>query len=102
MFKKARRDINNKFNIKEWHYLEQSQTLTYLGMQWTRGEDSITVQMDTHSRNLPSRPVASGNDQDLLDEAGVHDDKSLIMKVRWPVSHVMPALAYRMRALSQG
>ena len=81
------------------------ETLTYLGMQWTRDESSIVVHMDSYINNLPDIQVqraSSAHDSVKLVETEARDFKSLLMKVRWPVSHVIPSLAYKVSSLTQG
>ena len=39
--------------------------------------------------------------EEKLDEYGVHAFRSVLAKVRWPVSHVVPELAYGVSSLAQ-
>ncbi len=39
--------------------------------------------------------------QEKLEDDGVHNFKSVLAKVRWPVSHVVPELAYGVSSLAQ-
>ena len=47
-------------------------------------------------------PVPKGEDQSLLSADGIHTFRSVSMKLRWPVSHVIPQYAYQVSALTQG
>ena len=47
-FKKAKMLINEKFNIKQWHYLLPGVTVDYLGVQWMFEGDKLVAHMDLY------------------------------------------------------
>ena len=51
-FKKAKALINEKFNIKQWHYLLPGVTMDYLGVQWLIEGDVLIAHMDLYVRAL--------------------------------------------------
>ena len=102
VYKKAVQGINSKFNIKEWNDLEKGEVADYLGMQWHQDEEGVTVNMDKYMKGITEMKVKNKADlEEKLDDDGVHAFRSVLAKVRWPVSHVVPELAYGVSSLAQ-
>ena len=93
-YQRAVRDINSKFKIKEWHDLKKG-TANYLGMRWTQDDRGVTLDMDEYIGNLTVMELKKPVQEEVkLDDGAVHIFRSVLAKVRWPVSHVVPELAY--------
>ena len=102
VYKKAVQGINSKFNIKEWNDLEKGEVADYLGMQWHQDEEGVTVNMDKYMKGITEMKVKNKTDlEEKLDDDGVHAFRSVLANVRWPVSHVVPELAYGGSSLAQ-
>ena len=56
--------------------------------------------MDDYIKDLTEMEMQKG-DTSSLDEDAVHKFRSTLAKVRWPVSHVVPDLAYAVSSLAQ-
>ena len=100
-YQRAVRDINSKFKIKEWHDLKKG-TANYLGMRWTQDDRGVTLDMDEYIGNLTVMELKKPVQEEVkLDDGTVHIFRSVLAKVRWPVSHVVPELAYAVSSLAQ-
>ena len=100
-YQRAVRDINSKFKIKEWHDLKKG-TANYLGMRWTQDDRGVTLDMDEYIGNLTAMELKKPVQEEVkLDDGTVHIFRSVLAKVRWPVSHVVPELAYAVSSLAQ-
>jgi hypothetical protein len=101
VYQKAVKDINSKFNIKEWHDLKQG-TANYLGMRWKQDDQGVTLDMGDYIGNLTEMEIQKPTNEDMkLGDGAVHMFRSTLAKVRWPVSHVVPELAYAVSSLAQ-
>ena len=84
-YKKAIRDMNKDFHIKEWQDLRRG--VGYLGGRWTLQEDgSIVLEMEKYISELPQIDPKKKPTQ--------KEFRSVLMKLAWPVRHVLPQLAY--------
>jgi hypothetical protein len=101
VYQKAVKDINSEFNIKEWHDLKMG-TANYLGMRWKQDDQGVTLDMGEYIGNLTEMEIKKPTNEDLkLGDGAVHMFRSTLAKVRWPVSHVVPELAYAVSSLAQ-
>ena len=106
-YREARKKINEHFNIKEWHKLDaeiKRDDEEYLGARWNQDieNDLITCDMDRYFNTIeredePSRKVDGETELDAKQQKGC---RSKVMKLAWPVRHVMPQLAYCISFLS--
>ena len=106
VYREARKQLNLKLNIKKWKQLKDL-NIDYLGMQWSKTEDDIVVNMQEYMDKLEvvnlndaQQKIARENPSELPPEELRFEYKSVHVKVRWPVSHVMPAFAYRVSKAS--
>jgi hypothetical protein len=103
-YQKVYKAINERFNIREWHDL-MTGTADYLGMQWSQDAHGVQVNMDVYIQGINELDVKAskpaGGDPPGLENEDVHMFRSVLAKVRWPVSHVIPELAYSVSALAQ-
>jgi hypothetical protein len=100
-YRKARKMLDKLFNIKEWHDLRQG--AAYLGSHWQQSNDlsTIEVNMDRYINGIESeRPKRSDPNDRALTERETTAFRSLLMKLAWPVRHVLPELAYGVSYLS--
>ena len=104
IFQRVKADIDRNFNIKIWKYLQPGAAVTYLGMQWTKFADRMIIDMDTYLEKIePVKHVSPKcSDTDKVSEEMSTEFKSVLMKLRWPVSHVIPRFAYAVSSLTQG
>ena len=101
-FKKAKALINEKFNIKQWHYLLPGVTMDYLGVQWMIEGDMLVAHMDLYVRALKQIVLPTGcNAARKLDSDETAAYRRLLAQARWPVSHVVPKLAYEVSKAAQ-
>ena len=94
VYQEALAGINAKFNIKEWHDLQQG-SANYLGMLWRQDDDRLVLDMGEYidsPEEIGVKPAAG--DLTPLDDGQIHMCKSVLAKVRWPISHVVPELTY--------
>ena len=101
-FKKAKALINEKFNIKQWHYLLPGVTMDYLGVQWLFEGDMLIAHMDVYVRALKQIELStdcSATQKLNPDETAAY--RRLLAQARWPVSHVAPKLAYEVSKAAQ-
>jgi len=79
------RDLNKSFKIKEWQNLKDG--VTYLGSRWTLDEDGqVTQDMQEYLEDIPC--------VDMKKPMTRKEFRSLVMKLAWPVRHVLPQLGY--------
>jgi hypothetical protein len=98
---RAVKEINSKFKIKEWHDLKKG-TANYLGMRWKQEDRGVTLDMDEYIGNLTAMELKKAvQDGAKLDDGTVHMFRGTLAKVRWPVSHVVPEMAYAMSSVAQ-
>ena len=84
--KNAIQKLNESFHIKEWKDIEQG--FTYLGAQWKKHPDgTITQEMNNYVVNEVKQI-------DPKTEPSQREFRSPLMKVSWPIRHVLPQLAY--------
>jgi hypothetical protein len=99
-YKDARRKINEHFNIKEWHRLDapiKREDDEYLGACWNQDikNHTITIDMNRYFGTIkPDIPPRGGDDTAELNAAQQKAFRSQVMKLSWPVRHVLPQLAY--------
>jgi hypothetical protein len=106
-YREELKKINEHFNIKEWHKLDaeiKRDDEEYLGARWNQDieNDVITCDMDRYFNTIeredePSRKVDGETELDAKQQKGF---RSKVMKLAWPVRHVMPQLAYCISFLS--
>ena len=102
VFEKARKMIDKRFNIKKWAALNEEKAEDYLGMQWIQGKGFIMAHMDAYIEGLEPMDSKKGVPEETpLNELEKTEFKSTHAKLRWPVSHVVPELAYGLSALAQ-
>jgi len=105
-YQHARRKINENFNIKEWHRLDAKSKRDdeeYLGARWNQDlvNGTITCDMDRYMANIvPEKPPKGVSAETELDRAQQKQFRSQVMKLSWPVRHVIPQLAYGVSVLS--
>ncbi len=100
VYREALKGINSKFNIKEWNDLKRGGAADSLGAQWKQDDEGVTLDMDTHIEGITEMEAMkakhAGSPQALsdlkLDADGVHAFRSVLAKLPWPVSHVVPEL----------
>ena len=61
VFQKARRLIDQKFNIKQWHELGPA-VVNYLGVQWVLQDGVMTIHMDEYIGKLEETQVENKNE----------------------------------------
>ena len=75
--------------------MEQGAIVDYLGMQWQQDEEGVTLNMDKHMKGIMEMEgKTKGKQADLeekLEDDGVHNFRSVLAKVRWPVSPDEPS-----------
>ena len=101
-YMKMREAINQNFKIKHWKAVGK-EPVDYLGMQWVRRSDEVEINMDTYIKKIEKIKVDPKEDDER--ELSPHEEtefKSALQKIRWPVAHVVPELAYTVSALAQG
>jgi hypothetical protein len=106
-YRDARTKINQNFNIKEWHKLNadvKRDDEEYLGARWNQdlSKDVITCDMDRYFKTItreeePSKKIDGETELDSKQQKGF---RSKVMKLAWPVRHVMPQLSYCISYLS--
>ena len=80
-YQKEIRDMSKSFHIKEWQNLKKG--VAYLGARWTLHEEGYIIQgMKKFIEDLPNIDDKKQPTQKEL--------RSLLMKLAWPVRHVMP------------
>jgi len=105
-YQNARRRINENFNIKEWHRLDakvKRDDEEYLGARWNQDlvNGTTTCDMDRYMQNIvPEKPPKGVSADTELDKAQQKQFRSQVMKLSWPVRHVIPQLAYGVSVLS--
>ena len=98
----ARAEIDKVFSIKAWKKLSKDKRESYLGMQWRQDDEGLHVDMDEYIRGLEAVPVNRTEDEDRkLGAMECHEYRSALAKLRWPVAHVLPELAYGVSRLAQ-
>ena len=94
--------INNTFNIKHWKAGNASKPVDYLGEEWWHLADRFEVTMHDYINKLEPHTLARGVDEDRdLSSDELHEYRSLLAKLRWPVARLVPQLAYGVSALAQ-
>jgi hypothetical protein len=99
--REARKKLDKIFNIKEWHDLTKS--ADYLGAQWKQSKDGkyITVNMSKYITALQTTEVdRKRKDEDILSDEETTAHRSALMKLAWPVRHVLPQLSYSVSFLA--
>ena len=105
-YKDARRKINELFNIKEWHRLDaeiKREDDEYLGARWNQDLKKRTITMDMNryfNTIVPDIPPKHLKDEQDLDAIQQKAFRSQVMKLSWPVRHVLPQLARGISYLS--
>ena len=101
VYQNAVKDINIKYNIMDWHELKMG-TANYLGMRWKQDDQRVTLDMGDYIGNLTEMEMKKPTNEDVtLGDGALHMFRSTLAKVRWPVSHVVPKLAYAVSSLAQ-
>jgi len=100
VFKRARTMIDQKFNIKQWQKLGP-ELVDYLGVQWCLQNNVMTVHMDSYISKLAEVPVGNKGAEEKLSDEETTQYRRLIAQVRWPVSHVVPQMAYEVSKAAQ-
>ena len=71
-------------------------------MEWRQSSDHIVVTMDAYIDDINPIDVNKKElDDRLLNEKEKHTFASVLAKVRWPVNHIVPELAYAVSRLAQ-
>jgi len=103
-FKSALAQVNRLFNIKEWHSLSADKGAKYLGAVWRQSADCHTIVMDMaeyiSTIEWPEVLRARMPADQPLSPAELTAYRSLLMKLAWPVRHVLPQYAYSVSSLA--
>jgi hypothetical protein len=106
IFQKTLKGISSKFNIKEWHRLDaevKREDEEYLGARWNQDlkNHTITCDMCRYMAGIvPVKPPRGVHEDTELDRVQQKSFRSQVMKLSWPVRHVIPQLAYGVSVLS--
>ena len=80
-----------------------------MGTRWRQDDEGVTLDMDTYIEGIMEmearKTKQAGSPKALsdlkLDADGIHAFRSVLAKVRWPVSHVVPEFAHAVSSLAQ-
>jgi hypothetical protein len=100
-YQRAVKDINSKFKIKGWHDLKTG-AVNCLGRRWKLADRGVTLDLDEYIGNLTDMELKEPIQEDMkLGDGAVPMFRSTLAQVHWPVSHVVPKLAYVVSSLAQ-
>ena len=100
-FVKLREKINQRFNIKEWQFLEEDKPLNFLGVELHKEKDGFTDRMDKYVQGIEPPDAPKGKPETPLSPEQVTTLRRLVMKMRWPAQHTMPQILYLVSRLAQ-
>ena len=100
-FVKLREKINQRFNIKEWQFLEEDKPLNFLGVELHKEKDGFTDRMDKYVQGIEPPDAPKGKPETPLSPEQVTTLRRLVMKMRWPAQHTMPEILYLVSRLAQ-
>jgi hypothetical protein len=100
-FVKLREKINQRFNIKEWQFLEEGKPLNFLGVELHKEKDGFTDRMDKYVQGIEPPDAPKGKPETPLSPEQVTTLRRLVMKMRWPAQHTMPQILYLVSRLAQ-
>ena len=99
LFEALRRNIDNHFNIKSWEELNED-GIDYLGMKvkYFPRDRVLVDDMTAYVLQIQPAPVP---EKGKLGGQTLTNYRQLVMKMRWPVQHVLPEYMYKISALAQ-
>eukprot|EP00435_Cladocopium_sp_Y103_P053694 s2591_g17.t1 len=89
-FVNLRKKIDQRFNIKEWQFLEEGKPLNFLGVELHKEKDGFTDRMDKYVQGIEPPEAPRGKPETPLTPEQVTSLRRLVMKMRWPAQHTMP------------